>query len=74
MRRPRTRFNEPDETDAIVASVKPHLRPLYSWEDRDPLMERIGDAHFVLLGEASHGTADFYKWCSVSPEVRHSAS
>jgi erythromycin esterase-like protein len=24
-------------------------------------MERIGDAHFVLLGEASHGTHEFYR-------------
>ena len=24
-------------------------------EDYDPLMKLIGDAHFVLLGEASHG-------------------
>lgn len=28
--------------------------------DYDPLMELIGDARFVLLGEASHGTHDFY--------------
>jgi protein-L-isoaspartate(D-aspartate) O-methyltransferase len=26
-----------------------------------PLLERIGDAHVVLLGEASHGTAEFYR-------------
>src|SRR6266545_3944975 len=31
-------------------------------EDLDPLMERIGDAHFVLLGEASHGTSEYYQW------------
>jgi len=30
--------------------------------DLDPLMSRIGDARFVLLGEASHGTHDFYDW------------
>lgn len=29
--------------------------------DYDPLMERIGDARFVLLGEASHGTHEFYR-------------
>src|SRR5947209_6531526 len=29
--------------------------------DYDPLMELIGDAHFVLLGEASHGTHEFYQ-------------
>jgi erythromycin esterase-like protein len=27
----------------------------------DTLMERIGDAHYVLLGEASHGTHEFYR-------------
>ncbi len=29
--------------------------------DYDPLMRLIGDAHFVLLGEASHGTHEFYR-------------
>jgi erythromycin esterase-like protein len=29
--------------------------------DYDPLMERIGDARVVLLGEASHGTHEFYR-------------
>src|ERR1041385_831154 len=33
-------------------------------KDLDPLMERIGDAHFVLLGEASHGTHEYYTWRS----------
>ena len=25
-------------------------------------MDRIGEARFVLLGEASHGTSEFYQW------------
>ena len=29
-------------------------------QDYDPLMDLVGDARFVLLGEASHGTHDFY--------------
>src|SRR5207249_10082234 len=29
--------------------------------DYDSLLELIGDAHFVLLGEASHGTHEFYR-------------
>jgi erythromycin esterase-like protein len=29
-------------------------------QDYDPLIELIGDARFVLLGEASHGTHEFY--------------
>jgi hypothetical protein len=29
--------------------------------DYDPLMELIGESHFVLIGEASHGTHEFYR-------------
>jgi len=36
--------------------------PLDSTKDLDPLMERIGDAQYVLLGEASHGTHEYYTW------------
>lgn len=30
-------------------------------DDYDPLMELVGDARFVLLGEATHGTHEFYR-------------
>ena len=36
--------------------------PLQSSRDLDPLMDRIGDATYVLLGEASHGTHEYYAW------------
>ncbi|MDP9469903.1 MAG: erythromycin esterase family protein, partial [Chloroflexota bacterium] len=29
--------------------------------DYDPLLEMVGDARFVLIGEASHGTHEFYR-------------
>lgn len=29
--------------------------------DLDPLLDRIGDAELVLIGEASHGTSEFYR-------------
>src|SRR5919197_4397804 len=29
--------------------------------DYEPLLDLIGNAHFVLLGEASHGTHEFYR-------------
>jgi protein-L-isoaspartate(D-aspartate) O-methyltransferase len=29
--------------------------------DFDPMLQRIGDARVVLLGEASHGTSEFYR-------------
>jgi erythromycin esterase len=36
--------------------------PLRDDRDLDPLLDRIGDARFVLVGEASHGTHEFYDW------------
>ncbi len=30
--------------------------------DLEPLLETIGDARYVLIGEASHGTSEFYSW------------
>jgi erythromycin esterase len=35
---------------------------LENFKDIDPLLEHIGDARYVLLGEASHGTSEFYTW------------
>jgi erythromycin esterase-like protein len=32
-----------------------------SADDYDPLLKLVGDARFVLLGEASHGTHEFYR-------------
>jgi erythromycin esterase-like protein len=29
--------------------------------DYDPLLDLIGDARFVLLGEATHGMHEFYR-------------
>jgi erythromycin esterase len=38
--------------------------PLEGPEDLGPLLDRIGDAACVLLGEASHGTSEYYAWRS----------
>ena len=39
-----------------------HISPLQGSQDLDPLMEKIGDSKYVLLGEASHGTHEYYTW------------
>lgn len=41
--------------------IKKHHK-LTDENDLDPLMERIGDSKYVLLGEATHGTHEYYTW------------
>lgn len=44
-----------------IRAIREHARTVKgSRQDYEPLMELIGDSRFVLLGEASHGTHDFY--------------
>ncbi|MBA2664581.1 MAG: erythromycin esterase family protein [Bradymonadaceae bacterium] len=47
------------ENKELAAQLRKHA---YALEDDgfEPLIERIGDARLVLLGEASHGTSQFY--------------
>ena len=46
----------------LVSQLRRNAQPLTSALDLDPLMDLIGDSRYVLLGEASHGTSDFYTW------------
>src|SRR3712207_8750373 len=50
------------DVDAVAEGVRRTARPLVTSDDLDPLIERVGDARYVLLGEASHGTSEFYTW------------
>ena len=45
------------EKDNIV-----NFNKLDNPKDLDILLDRIGDSQFVLLGESSHGTSEFYRW------------
>jgi erythromycin esterase-like protein len=42
--------------------ITAHKLENFNKKDLDALLERIGDARYVLLGEASHGTSEFYRW------------
>jgi erythromycin esterase-like protein len=55
--------NLPDlSQDLLVDAVRKAARPLRGVaDDYDPLLELVGDARFVLIGEASHGTHEFYR-------------
>lgn len=44
----------------LEESIKRHAISFEKTEDLSPLIEAIGDAKIVLLGEASHGTSEFY--------------
>ena len=63
MRRRRLLTAEPPgETGELIHHVAQMAFPLEGPADLDPLLERIGDARYVLLGEASHGTSEYYHW------------
>jgi erythromycin esterase len=46
----------------IISTVSQHSLPLETGSDLDPLINRIGNARIVMLGEASHGTHEYYTW------------
>ncbi|ULQ53317.1 erythromycin esterase family protein [Flavihumibacter fluvii] len=50
-----------DENETISA-IRQWAYPLKSKADLQPLFEKIGDARIVMLGEASHGTHEYYTW------------
>ena len=53
----------PAHSDPVVRLLQESMEPLSDIEEADlgPLLERMGDAQVVLLGEATHGTSEFYR-------------
>jgi erythromycin esterase-like protein len=45
-----------------LADICALARPLTTDADLDALVERVGPARLVLVGEASHGTQEYYAW------------
>jgi erythromycin esterase-like protein len=58
-----TKSAEIDEEQATGA-IKQWAYPLSDRDSLDPLFKRIGEARIVMLGEASHGTHEYYNWRS----------
>ena len=52
----------PRHGKTLLDEIRDQARPLTgSYGDYDGLLQMIGDARVVLLGEASHGTHEFYR-------------
>lgn len=52
-----------DPRDSALARVLEAVsHPLKTDADLDPLLDLVGDSQYVLLGEASHGTSEYYTW------------
>ncbi|HEV2353077.1 MAG TPA: erythromycin esterase family protein, partial [Puia sp.] len=52
----------PFSKEEAVGAIRQWAYPLESKAGLQPLMDRIGDARIVMLGEASHGTHEYYMW------------
>lgn len=46
----------------VASQVRSLARPLSRVEDLRPLADKVGNDRFVCVGEASHGTHEFYEW------------
>jgi erythromycin esterase-like protein len=50
------------QTNVLLETIRMTAYPVTeAARDYDPLIEMVGDARYVLLGEASHGTHEFYQ-------------
>ncbi|MBG6109907.1 erythromycin esterase-like protein [Flavobacterium sp. CG_9.10] len=54
--------NSHNNSVEIEELLKINSTSLENLSDLDPLIDLIGDAKYVLLGEASHGTHEYYTW------------
>lgn len=46
----------------VAQNIADAALPLRSEDDLGPLLDRVGGARVVLIGEATHGTSEFYRW------------
>lgn len=49
-------------TSELLADIRDLTRPLRTAADLDGIVASAGDRRFVAIGEASHGTHEYYDW------------
>jgi len=50
------------QRNRLLADIRELARPLHDPDDLDPLLEAALPCRFVAVGDASHGTSEFYGW------------
>jgi erythromycin esterase len=68
-RRLRRLAQPPAATNDLAERVIAIAYPLRGPDDLDRLVARIGNARYVLLGEASHGTSEYYAWRAALSQI-----
>jgi erythromycin esterase-like protein len=48
--------------DSVIATIQKHKNDFKNTADLRPLIDDIKEKRIVMLGEASHGTHEYYKW------------
>jgi erythromycin esterase-like protein len=48
--------------EEVLTEIRSRARPLRTAADLDSLVARVAGDRFVCIGEASHGTHEFYEW------------
>lgn len=53
----------------VINTIQQHKHEFVQAEDLRSLLEAIGSKQIVMLGEASHGTHEYYKWRAVISRI-----
>lgn len=53
---------QPESEDPIAAWHQQRAREFSTIDDLAPILEKASDRRLILLGEASHGTREYYQW------------
>ena len=48
--------------NSIIETLRNNKKDFKTTEDLQPLIDKIKDKKVVMLGEASHGTHEYYQW------------